>query len=168
MRGDHARMCRGNSPRVPPSAPRACAPCIAPLTHSDAPLPVLSRAQGRIIHIDFGFMLSNTPGGMSFERAPFKLTAEYMAILDSSVDGRPSRCFNYFKVRALACSSGGGGGGVARRVQLLSREAADAENNVPVPPPPASCLHRNVAIGLVALWARALHTDSLCDARVLW
>lgn len=32
-------------------------------------------AEGHIIHIDFGFLLSNAPGkGMRLERAPFKLT----------------------------------------------------------------------------------------------
>ena len=37
---------------------------------------------GHIIHIDFGFMLSNAPGkGINFEKAPFKLTSEYMDIL---------------------------------------------------------------------------------------
>jgi phosphatidylinositol 4-kinase B len=36
---------------------------------------------GHIIHIDFGFMLSNTPGSMGFEAAPFKLTQEYVDVL---------------------------------------------------------------------------------------
>lgn len=32
---------------------------------------------GHIMHIDFGFLLSNAPGkGLKFEQAPFKLTAE--------------------------------------------------------------------------------------------
>ena len=56
--------------------------------------------QGHLIHIDFGFMLSNSPGGVHFERAPFKLTAEYMAILGSDVRGTPSPAFEYFKARA--------------------------------------------------------------------
>ncbi len=35
--------------------------------------------QGHIIHIDFGFMLSNAPGkGIKFEKAPFKLTLDYL------------------------------------------------------------------------------------------
>ncbi|KAD4586472.1 hypothetical protein E3N88_24073 [Mikania micrantha] len=33
---------------------------------------------GHIIHIDFGFMLSNSPGGVNFESAPFKLTRELL------------------------------------------------------------------------------------------
>ena len=33
--------------------------------------------EGHIMHIDFGFFLSNAPGkGVQFEQAPFKLTAE--------------------------------------------------------------------------------------------
>ena len=33
---------------------------------------------GHIIHIDFSFMLSHSPGGISFEAAPFKLTRELL------------------------------------------------------------------------------------------
>ena len=36
---------------------------------------ILIDNKGHIIHIDFGFMLSNAPGkGIKFEKAPFKLT----------------------------------------------------------------------------------------------
>ena len=31
-------------------------------------------ATGGVVHIDFGFLLSNSPGGINFESAPFKLT----------------------------------------------------------------------------------------------
>lgn len=41
--------------------------------------------EGHIIHIDFGFMLSNSPGGVNFESAPFKLTRELLEVLDFSV-----------------------------------------------------------------------------------
>lgn len=37
--------------------------------------------EGHIIHIDFGFLLSNTPGSVGFEAAPFKLTQEYVDVL---------------------------------------------------------------------------------------
>ena len=36
---------------------------------------------GHIIHIDFGFMLSNSPGSVGFEAAPFKLTYEFVEVL---------------------------------------------------------------------------------------
>ncbi|KAF2218897.1 kinase-like domain-containing protein [Elsinoe ampelina] len=42
---------------------------------------ILLSDRGHIIHIDFGFMLSNSPGSMGFEAAPFKLTAEYVDVL---------------------------------------------------------------------------------------
>ena len=42
---------------------------------------ILIDSHGHVIHIDFGFMLSNSPGGMGFEAAPFKLTAEYVELL---------------------------------------------------------------------------------------
>lgn len=37
--------------------------------------------QGHIIHIDFGFILSNSPGSVGFEMAPFKLPQEYIDLL---------------------------------------------------------------------------------------
>ncbi|KAB5558261.1 phosphatidylinositol 4-kinase-like protein [Coniochaeta sp. 2T2.1] len=42
---------------------------------------VLVDNEGHIIHIDFGFMLSNSPGSVGFEAAPFKLTQEYVDVL---------------------------------------------------------------------------------------
>lgn len=47
-------------------------------------------------------MLSNSPGGVAFERAPFKLTSEYLHILGSDARGRRSPAFDYFRVRAAA------------------------------------------------------------------
>jgi phosphatidylinositol 4-kinase len=42
---------------------------------------VLIDNEGHIVHIDFGFMLSNSPGSVGFEAAPFKLTQEYVDVL---------------------------------------------------------------------------------------
>mmetsp|Transcript_10421 Transcript_10421/g.17491 ORF Transcript_10421/g.17491 Transcript_10421/m.17491 type:complete len:192 (+) Transcript_10421:463-1038(+) len=43
---------------------------------------ILVDIEGHIMHIDFGFFLSNAPGkGVKFERAPFKLTAEQVEVL---------------------------------------------------------------------------------------
>lgn len=35
---------------------------------------ILINAEGYMVHIDFGFMLNMSPGGINFESAPFKLT----------------------------------------------------------------------------------------------
>ncbi|KAJ3084316.1 Phosphatidylinositol 4-kinase pik1alpha (PI4-kinase)(PtdIns-4-kinase) [Rhizoclosmatium sp. JEL0117] len=42
---------------------------------------ILVDKEGHTIHIDFGFMLSNSPGNMGFELAPFKLPQEFVDIL---------------------------------------------------------------------------------------
>lgn len=49
--------------------------------------------EGHIIHIDFGFLLSNSPGSVGFEAAPFKLTFEYVEVLG----GVDAPCFEVFK-----------------------------------------------------------------------
>lgn len=43
---------------------------------------IMVDSEGHIIHIDYGFMLSNQPGkGLKFEKAYFKLTQEYVDIM---------------------------------------------------------------------------------------
>ena len=42
---------------------------------------LLLTRDGHIVHIDFGFMLSNSPGDMAFEQAPFKLTTELVDVM---------------------------------------------------------------------------------------
>lgn len=42
---------------------------------------ILVDHKGFITHIDFGFMLKNSPGSVGFELAPFKLPQEYLDIL---------------------------------------------------------------------------------------
>ena len=48
--------------------------------------------KGRIIHIDFGFILGISPGNVGFETAPFKMTKEYVNLLD----GVNSEVYRYF------------------------------------------------------------------------
>jgi phosphatidylinositol 4-kinase B len=54
---------------------------------------ILIDMKGHIIHIDFGFILGINPGNVNFESAPFKLTSEYVEILD----GLDSPIFEYYK-----------------------------------------------------------------------
>lgn len=48
--------------------------------------------EGHVVHIDFGFMLSNSPGSVGFEAAPFKLTYEYIELL-GGLEGEPFKKF---------------------------------------------------------------------------
>jgi len=55
---------------------------------------ILIDNEGHIIHIDFGFMLSNSPGrGIKFEKAPFKLTND----LVDCMGGVNSSNFNKYR-----------------------------------------------------------------------
>ncbi|EAU88528.2 atypical/PIKK/PI4K protein kinase [Coprinopsis cinerea okayama7 len=47
---------------------------------------ILLDRDGHLIHIDFGFILSNTPGNIGFEAAPFKFPLEYLEVL-GGIDG---------------------------------------------------------------------------------
>jgi phosphatidylinositol 4-kinase len=43
---------------------------------------ILIDNQGHLIHIDFGFLLSNSPGkGIKFETAPFKLSKDFLDVM---------------------------------------------------------------------------------------
>ncbi|KAF0690437.1 Aste57867_18169 [Aphanomyces stellatus] len=54
---------------------------------------ILLDADGHVIHIDFGFMLSNSPGNAAFESAPFKLTADFVEVMG----GPRSAAFRRFR-----------------------------------------------------------------------
>lgn len=53
---------------------------------------LLDRA-GHVVHVDFGFMLSNSPGNMNFEAETFKLTKEYVDVMG----GPRSKLFQKYK-----------------------------------------------------------------------
>lgn len=56
---------------------------------------MLILSTGHIVHIDFGFILSNAPGGaFAFENAPFKLTQDYVDL----IGGVDSPLYDYFKI----------------------------------------------------------------------
>ncbi|KAI9989916.1 hypothetical protein PInf_020211 [Phytophthora infestans] len=55
---------------------------------------ILVDTDGHVIHIDFGFLLTNSPGSnWNFERAPFKLTDEFVELMG----GPRSSSFRYFR-----------------------------------------------------------------------
>lgn len=55
---------------------------------------IMIDSEGHIIHIDYGFLLSNAPGkGLKFERAPFKLTEEFVNVLR----GTKNKKFHLFR-----------------------------------------------------------------------
>eukprot|EP00397_Hematodinium_sp_SG-2012_P003902 GEMP01003912.1.p1 GENE.GEMP01003912.1~~GEMP01003912.1.p1 ORF type:complete len:884 (+),score=159.99 GEMP01003912.1:257-2908(+) len=54
---------------------------------------LLIDSKGHLIHIDFGFMLSNAPGAFTFETSPFKLTQEFLDVMD----GEGSDQYEYFR-----------------------------------------------------------------------
>ncbi|PLB54298.1 phosphatidylinositol 4-kinase [Aspergillus steynii IBT 23096] len=69
---------------------------------------------GHIIHIDFGFCFDIAPGGVRFERAPFKLTSEMVAVMSgfglagggshNPTTTQPYRWFESLVVKAFLAS----------------------------------------------------------------
>jgi len=59
---------------------------------------------GHILHIDFGFLFDIAPGGVKFERAPFKLTPEMVAVMGGSTHSQSFRCFEELCVKAFLAS----------------------------------------------------------------
>ncbi|KFG36027.1 phosphatidylinositol 4-kinase [Toxoplasma gondii MAS] len=54
---------------------------------------LLLDAEGHLIHIDYGYLLSNSPGNINFETSPFKLTQEFLDVMD----GETSDNYEYFR-----------------------------------------------------------------------
>lgn len=59
---------------------------------------------GHILHIDFGFCFDIAPGGIKFERAPFKLTTEMMAVMGGSTDHQAFKWFEELCVKSFLAS----------------------------------------------------------------
>jgi phosphatidylinositol 4-kinase len=59
---------------------------------------------GHILHIDFGFCFDIAPGGVKFERAPFKLTSEMVAVMGGSSNTQSFRWFEELCVKAFLAS----------------------------------------------------------------
>eukprot|EP01128_Nolandella_sp_AFSM9_P012945 TRINITY_DN9802_c0_g1_i1.p1 TRINITY_DN9802_c0_g1~~TRINITY_DN9802_c0_g1_i1.p1 ORF type:complete len:233 (-),score=22.81 TRINITY_DN9802_c0_g1_i1:127-801(-) len=58
---------------------------------------ILVRDTGHLVHIDFGFMLANSPGSLNWECEYFKLTSEYVEV----IGGLQSPMWQYFKASML-------------------------------------------------------------------
>ncbi|OKL61261.1 hypothetical protein UA08_03926 [Talaromyces atroroseus] len=63
---------------------------------------------GHIIHIDFGFCFDIAPGGVRFERAPFKLTSEMVAVMGGGPHLTGSNA-NGISNGAVSSNAGGSG-----------------------------------------------------------
>ncbi|KAK2628177.1 hypothetical protein QTJ16_002823 [Diplocarpon rosae] len=59
---------------------------------------------GHILHIDFGFCFDIAPGGVKFERAPFKLTSEMVAVMGGRTDHQAFKWFEELTVKAFLAS----------------------------------------------------------------
>ena len=64
---------------------------------------IMVDAAGHILHIDFGFIFSIAPGGGLFERAPFKLSPEMIAVM-GGVQSQPFRAFEELCVKVFLAS----------------------------------------------------------------
>ncbi|KAK2593385.1 Phosphatidylinositol 4-kinase stt4 [Conoideocrella luteorostrata] len=59
---------------------------------------------GHILHIDFGFCFDIAPGGIKFERAPFKLTSEMMAVMGGSTEHQSFKWFEELCIKSFLAS----------------------------------------------------------------
>ena len=54
--------------------------------------------------LDFGFCFDIAPGGIKFERAPFKLTSEMVSVMGNSTSSQPYLWFESLVVKAFLAS----------------------------------------------------------------
>ncbi|KAJ1928311.1 phosphatidylinositol-4- kinase [Tieghemiomyces parasiticus] len=60
--------------------------------------------RGHMVHIDFGFILDISPGGINFESSPFKLTTEMINVMGGSATAQPFKLFADLCVKAYLAS----------------------------------------------------------------
>ena len=60
--------------------------------------------EGHILHIDFGFCFDIAPGGVRFERAPFKLTSEMVSVMGGSTSSQSYRWFEELCIKSFLAS----------------------------------------------------------------
>ena len=65
---------------------------------------IMIDSAGHILHIDFGFCFDIAPGGVRFERAPFKLTSEMVAVMGGSTTSQSYKWFEELCVKAFLAS----------------------------------------------------------------
>lgn len=65
---------------------------------------IMIDSAGHILHIDFGFCFDIAPGGVRFERAPFKLTSEMVAVMGGSTTSQSYKWFQELCVKAFLAS----------------------------------------------------------------
>jgi phosphatidylinositol 4-kinase len=53
---------------------------------------------------DFGFCFDIAPGGIKFERAPFKLTSEMVAVMGGSTESQPYHWFEELCIKSFLAS----------------------------------------------------------------
>ena len=94
------------------------------------------------MHIDFGFILTSSPGGnMRFEKAPFKLTNEMVEIM-GGVHSEPFRAFRLLFCRGFVR--------MRKRRENILQLARQAAQGIP----DSSCFVKGTEVALAELEAR--------------
>eukprot|EP01063_Lacrimia_lanifica_P027081 TRINITY_DN374_c3_g1_i1.p1 TRINITY_DN374_c3_g1~~TRINITY_DN374_c3_g1_i1.p1 ORF type:complete len:762 (+),score=208.12 TRINITY_DN374_c3_g1_i1:68-2287(+) len=113
---------------------------------------ILIRRDGQVVHIDFGFMLSTSPGGVNFESMPFKLSQESVDVMG----GLNSGMFQYFRMLVYAAFKEA----AKYSDQIISLAEITAEG------PPLPCFGNDTKAALEALRSRFLLGSTDADLAV--
>lgn len=98
-------------PSVHPPHPYLSTLLLAPLSHVSPSCfqvkdrhnaNILLTPSGALVHLDFGYLLGESPRSINFENAPFKFTREYLHLL-GGVDSAAMREFEDLFVKGFVC-----------------------------------------------------------------